>query len=135
MLASAQHLSRLQDMSAKQLLPPTIGNLGSTVGIIGASRVGRIVLDMLRPFSFEVLLATPDLSPADAFEPVRDAVQEWGPHHLHFLASGHLPPNPAELLGGDRMAKLVGELRNEYDKIIIDSPPVLPVADAALTRS
>jgi phosphoglycerate dehydrogenase-like enzyme len=47
-------------------LPPDVGNFGSTVGIIGASRVGRIVLDLLRPFGFEVLLSTPDLSVAEA---------------------------------------------------------------------
>ena len=62
-----------------------------------------------------------------------EAVQPWKPdERLSFLASGHLPPNPAELLGGDKMAKLVAELRGRYDKIIIDSPPVLPVADAAV---
>jgi phosphoglycerate dehydrogenase-like enzyme len=66
--ASAQHFSRLQDMSAKQLLPPTIGNLGSTVGIIGASRVGRRVLELLRPFSHRILLTSPELTEDDARE-------------------------------------------------------------------
>lgn len=45
-----------------------VGNYHTTVGIIGASRVGRIVLEMLRPFNFTVLLATPELSAGQAGE-------------------------------------------------------------------
>lgn len=63
---------------------------------------------------------------------VDEAVQVWGPDQLHVLTSGLLPPNPAELLGGERMVQLVKELRASYDKVVIDSPPVLPVADAAV---
>ncbi len=60
------------------------------------------------------------------------AIQQWRTTNLHFLASGQIPPNPSELLGGTRMAALMEQLRGRYDKIVIDSPPVLPVADAAV---
>ena len=43
-----------------------MGNFRTTVGIIGASRVGRLVLELLRPFDFTVLLATPELSAEQA---------------------------------------------------------------------
>lgn len=46
----------------------TIGNYRRTVGIIGASRVGRRVIDLLRPFDFEVVVADPFLSAAEADE-------------------------------------------------------------------
>lgn len=49
---------------------------------------------------------------------------------LHVLAAGPMPSNPAELLRGNRARDLVRRLRDEYDVVIIDSPPVLPVADA-----
>lgn len=62
-----------------------------------------------------------------------EVVQEWGSDGLHFLASGPIPPNPSELLGSQRMADLVEELRPQYDKIIIDAAPLLPVTDAAVT--
>lgn len=62
-----------------------------------------------------------------------EVVQEWGRDGLHFLASGPIPPNPSELLGSQRMADLVAELRPQYDKIIIDAAPLLPVTDAAVT--
>lgn len=64
--SSAVDFARLHDLRAKELMPPDVGNLGSTVGIIGASRIGRLVLELLRPFHHRVLLASPDLFPEDA---------------------------------------------------------------------
>jgi phosphoglycerate dehydrogenase-like enzyme len=45
---------------------PGLGNLGKVVGVVGASRVGRRVLELLRPFEFEVLLHDPTLEPGEA---------------------------------------------------------------------
>ena len=45
------------------------------------------------------------------------------------LVSGDVPPNPSELLGGQRMQLLVERLRQYYDFIIVDLPPVTAVAD------
>ncbi len=51
-----------------------------------------------------------------------------GAHDL--IACGPLPPNPAELLAGPRLATLLQEARSDYDLVILDSPPVLGLADA-----
>src|SRR5690606_15223963 len=51
---------------------------------------------------------------------------------LDFLSSGIFPPNPAELLGSDRMRALLERLEAEYDVIILDAPPLNVVTDAAL---
>ena len=51
---------------------------------------------------------------------------------LQVLPSGELPPNPAGLLGSQRMDELLDQLTHQVDVVLIDSPPVLPVADAAL---
>ena len=51
---------------------------------------------------------------------------------LHALPSGPFPPNPAELLGSRRMRETLAILRERYDFIVIDSPPVLPVTDAVV---
>jgi non-specific protein-tyrosine kinase len=48
------------------------------------------------------------------------------------LPSGLLPPNPSELLGSNRMVKLLAHLRDKYDVILIDAAPLLPVTDAAV---
>lgn len=64
-----------------------------------------------------------------------DVVQQWGTSGLSLLSSGSLPPNPSELLGSTRMAELVRALETQFDKIVIDSPPVLPVTDAVVASS
>jgi capsular exopolysaccharide synthesis family protein len=46
------------------------------------------------------------------------------------LASGPIPPNPAELLASDRMRRVVDELRRAADFVIIDTPPLFAVSDA-----
>jgi capsular exopolysaccharide synthesis family protein len=58
------------------------------------------------------------------------AVQSWGLTPFWVLASGAIPPNPSEMLGSQHMHTLLDQLRDEYDVIIVDAPPVLPVADA-----
>jgi capsular exopolysaccharide synthesis family protein len=58
------------------------------------------------------------------------ATQPWG-ELLSVLASGPLPPNPSELLGSPQMRQLLAHLRQQYDLVVVDGPPVLPVADAA----
>ncbi len=63
---------------------------------------------------------------------VDEAIQSWGSKGPDVLASGGVPPNPTELLGGDKMQRLMADLRSRYDKIIIDAPPLLPVADAVV---
>jgi capsular exopolysaccharide synthesis family protein len=51
---------------------------------------------------------------------------------LDVLPSGPIPPNPAELLGSPAMSALLENLLRHYDVVLLDTPPVLPVADAAL---
>jgi capsular exopolysaccharide synthesis family protein len=63
--------------------------------------------------------------------PLERARQSTGPH-LDVLPSGALPPNPSELLGSKRMTDLIQKLRTAYDVVLIDSAPLLPVADAAV---
>lgn len=46
------------------------------------------------------------------------------------ITSGNVPPNPSELLGSERMLTLLGKLRERYDYIILDLPPVTAVTDA-----
>jgi len=61
-----------------------------------------------------------------------DVVQEWGEGSLHVLTSGALPPNPSELLASPTMERLLIELADRYEVVIIDTAPLLPVTDAAI---
>lgn len=61
---------------------------------------------------------------------VAEVTQSVGIDGLDILASGQLPPNPAELLESDRTRECFLELAELYDYVIVDSPPILPVTDA-----
>jgi capsular exopolysaccharide synthesis family protein len=54
---------------------------------------------------------------------------------LYFMPSGPLPPNPAELLAGPKMMSLLSLATQKVDMVIIDSPPVMGLADAPLIAS
>ncbi|WP_251034432.1 CpsD/CapB family tyrosine-protein kinase [Priestia megaterium] len=58
------------------------------------------------------------------------AVKTTRQENLWVLTSGPIPPNPSELLGSKGMNTLLEKAKNEYDFIILDSPPVLAVTDA-----
>lgn len=63
---------------------------------------------------------------------IEDVLQPWGTAGLFVLPSGTLPPNPAELVGSKAMSRLIGQLSERFDYVIIDTPPLLRVTDAAL---
>jgi capsular exopolysaccharide synthesis family protein len=65
--------------------------------------------------------------------PVGEALQAWRDDlPLHVLTAGPLPPNPSELIGSARMADIVRGLTGSGYTVVIDSPPLLPVTDAAI---
>jgi len=63
---------------------------------------------------------------------LKDVIQQWGRGKLFVLPAGKIPPNPSELLGSARMTHFIGEFNREFDVVIYDSPPLLPVTDAAI---
>ncbi len=58
--------------------------------------------------------------------------QETGIEGLQVLASGPKPPNPGELLSGDRFLDLVAWAEANYDQVLVDCPPVMAASDAAI---
>lgn len=65
------------------------------------------------------------ITPAEAIHKIDDA-------KIDFIPTGAIPPNPSELLLHEHFANLLEELGNQYDHIIIDSPPILAVTDASI---
>ena len=105
----------------------------------GGERVALIEADLRRPkvgaylnIEGTVGLTTVLVGRMD----LHDAIQHLpGRAGLDVLASGRTPPNPAELLKSHAMAHVIKQLRDEYDIVLIDAPPLLPVTDAALLAS
>jgi tyrosine-protein kinase Etk/Wzc len=63
---------------------------------------------------------------------LEDALHRQVAPNVDFLATGTLPPNPAELLATPAMQALLQQLASQYDLVIIDTPPVLAASDAAI---
>ena len=109
------------------------------MAIVLAQRGGKILLvdaDLRRP-GIHRAFGLPNsaglsnvLAGLDSFENV---VQSYSPQsNLFILSTGPVPPQPAELLGSDRMQELLEKFRQSYDQVILDSPPVNLVTDAAV---
>ena len=63
---------------------------------------------------------------------VADAVQATAIEGLDALTAGVIPPNPSELLGSEQMKNLLQRVKEQYDYVLIDTPPVMPVTDALI---
>jgi capsular exopolysaccharide synthesis family protein len=63
---------------------------------------------------------------------LEDVIQPWGRNGLKVLPAGQIPPNPSELLGSAAMKKLLLKLEQDFDLILLDTAPVLPVTDTAI---
>jgi capsular exopolysaccharide synthesis family protein len=64
--------------------------------------------------------------------PVLESIQSTDLENLQVLTSGTKPPNPAEMLNSAAFEEILAELGAHYDRILVDSPPVLPIADARI---
>ncbi|MDC0202013.1 polysaccharide biosynthesis tyrosine autokinase [Flavobacteriales bacterium] len=62
-----------------------------------------------------------------------DIIHKTDTDNLSVISSGPVPPNPAELLNSDRMKKLISELKETYEYIILDTPPSGLVTDSVIT--
>ncbi|HEY5037589.1 MAG TPA: polysaccharide biosynthesis tyrosine autokinase [bacterium] len=62
----------------------------------------------------------------------KEMVQPSGTENLDLFPNTITPPNPAELLGSDAMRKLIEEFKKEYDFVVFDGAPVLPVTDSVV---
>ncbi|WP_345477167.1 polysaccharide biosynthesis tyrosine autokinase [Nesterenkonia rhizosphaerae] len=117
---------------AKEGKSSTSINLAITAAQAG-SRVALIDVDLRQPTVAARMglenaagLTTVLLGAAD----VSELLQPWGTDELYVLTAGEMPPNPVELLDSKAMSTLMTRLSAEFDLVILDSPPLLPVADS-----
>lgn len=95
------------------------------------NKVLLIDADMRRPSVFETvgLPMEPGLSEILSGKGAHEVHKAVLHENLSVLTSGHIPPNPSELIGSNRMHALLEEFKAEYNYIIVDLPPVLAVSD------
>jgi len=98
-------------------------------------RVMVVDADMRRPRSHKVLSMENERGLAEVLTGHCGAAEvtlQTSEDNLYFLSSGAEPPNPSELLSSKKMKQLLTELEEEFDCVVIDSPPVMPVSDPVL---
>jgi capsular exopolysaccharide synthesis family protein len=107
---------------------------------VGFALAGQRVLlmdaDMRRPRAHSVFGVTqePGLSDLmiDPKKMVIDVVRKSTVPNLWVLPAGHLPPNPAELLSSKRFFNFLAKVQEQFDWVVVDSPPVMAVTDASI---
>ncbi len=115
----------------------TVANLAFTTALAGAKTL-LIDADLRRPVIH--LLFGLDREPgmtnilAERLAP-EQVIKPSGIENLDILTCGAIPPNPSELLGSQKMHDLLQDLKNKYDLVLFDSPPVITVTDTAVLSS
>jgi polysaccharide biosynthesis transport protein len=109
-------------------------NLASTLGESGA-RVLLIDADLRHPRCHTALGVSNERGFSNVLRGehvVEDVVHALVMPRVYVMPAGPPPPNPADLLGSPRVGELFAGLRDRYDFVVLDTPPVLPVTDAAV---
>ncbi|WP_287808998.1 polysaccharide biosynthesis tyrosine autokinase [Pseudomonas sp.] len=109
-------------------------NLAVTIAQAG-KKVLLIDADMRKGYLHKVVGLQPRHGLSDALAARlsnREVVNATAVDNLHFISCGFAAPNPSELLMHDNFNKLLRELAPKYDLVIIDTPPIMAVTDAAL---
>jgi capsular exopolysaccharide synthesis family protein len=113
----------------------TAGNLALTMAQEFQQRVLLLDADLRRPSIHRLfgIAETPGLSDVlMGGATIDDALVAIPDHHLTVLPSGIIPTHPAELLGSATMRRVLDTLRTRFDRVIIDMPPVAPLADVTV---
>jgi len=99
------------------------------------SRVLVIDADLRQPSCLRALRVESDRGLADYLanlSPLDQVIQPTSIPNLSVLGAGSLPPSPTELLGSKKMSETLAYLKQRYDYVFIDAPPVIPVSDAVV---
>ncbi|HUH22822.1 MAG TPA: polysaccharide biosynthesis tyrosine autokinase, partial [Brevundimonas sp.] len=106
---------------------------------LNLARVGKRVLlvdgDLRNPSMHRVVGVDNETGMSNLLSGSTDlqaVIQRTRQEHLFFIPCGPLPPNPAELWGGDRVRQFLTDAQAHFDHVVIDGPPVLGFADAPL---
>jgi capsular exopolysaccharide synthesis family protein len=139
--------ARLGDQSLKTLLvtsagpkegkSTTVANLAITIAQQGV-KVVLVDSDLRRPVIHSIFGLDKDTGLTNYMVdsvPYEKIVKNSVIDNLSIVTCGVLPPNPSELLGSSKMESFIAKLKENFDVVLFDSPPVIAVTDAAILCS
>jgi polysaccharide biosynthesis transport protein len=112
----------------------TTANLALTMAA-GGGRICVIEGDLRRPRLLEYMGMDGTLGLTNVLigqVELGEVLQQFAESSVYVIGAGSIPPNPSELLGSAAMVATLRELESRFDVVIIDTPPLLPVTDAAV---
>lgn len=116
----------------------TVANLARAFAYAGTKTL-IIDLDLRRPVQHKIHSIGETIGISEVIvgkASCEEAIHTTDMEKLHLLPCGYRPPNPAEMLSTSKLTEIITSLREQYDMIIIDTPPINLLADAAiLTKS
>ena len=115
----------------------TILNLAISLAEDG-HKVLLIDADLRRPAQARLLVEKPVPGLSNVLASLateEEAIRKELYPNLDILFSGDVPPNPSELLGSDRMRQLIDAMSEQYDYILVDTPPINVVSDASIVTT
>ena len=125
----------LTSSAPKEGKTTTIINLAITLAQT-ESKVALVDLDLRRPMIAKIFNLEKDNGVSDYLIDtslsVDDIIKMSPIPNLSIVTSGYIPPNPSEIIASNRMDKLIADLKEKYDYVLLDAPPVIAVTDALI---
>jgi len=110
------------------------GNLAAVVAQAG-QRVLLIDMDLRKGYMHKMFGMQPDNGVSDVLGKrisVQEAIKPTRVGELFVMPRGVIPPNPSELLMSQQLTDLLNEVKEQFDLVIVDTPPIMAVTDAAI---
>jgi Mrp family chromosome partitioning ATPase/capsular polysaccharide biosynthesis protein len=115
--------------------PSSLQKMETNPTVASSSDHVKALLDTIKAQVVPTSYLKPDEKAFETVQPITEFLKATGVENLRLLSTGSLPVNPSELMGSERMAILLELLKAEADLILVDTPPMLMVADAAILGS
>jgi capsular exopolysaccharide synthesis family protein len=138
LLSSAEHAPRTMLITSSHPAEGKTTIVANTAISLAQTGAKVIVLDgdMRRPRCHKILNTNNDAGLSSYLSrdiTIDEVIQtDTGIENLHVIAAGPVPPNPSELLSSVKLRILLAQLQDQYDHVVIDSPPVIHVTDALI---
>ncbi len=129
-----KHVILVTSSAPKEGKSTTVVNLAITLAQLGSKTV-IVDTDLRRPVIHSIFNLKKEVGVTNylvAKAGLDDIIKPSFIDNLFIITSGPLPPNPSELLGSDEMKQFIAEVKEQFDVVLFDSPPVIAVTDSAL---